>query len=72
MGADLKEEVCEPDRFQASKVPKIWKPKGEEPIKKRRHRQEELDEQKRTNPKTVCRGEESRTSSRAVDKNQMP
>ena len=69
---DLKEEECEPDLYQASRAPQIQNPEGEEPIEKNRHRREEQDEQKRTNPRTARRGEKSRTSHRPRDKSQMP
>ena len=69
---DLKEESCKPEKYKASRVPQIQNPEGEEPIEKSRHRREEQGGQKRTNPKTAHRGEESGTSSRAGDKNQTP
>ena len=58
---NLKEQGCELERYKASRVPQIQNPKGEEPIEKSRHRREEQDRQKRTNPKTAHRGEERGT-----------
>ena len=69
---NLKEEDCDPELSQASRAPQVKNPKGEEPIEKNRHRREEQDEQKRTNPRTARQGEKSRTSHRPRDKSQMP
>ena len=71
-GGDLEEEDRHPDLRQAIRAPQSKNPKREEPLEKDLHRQEELDKQMLTPPRTMRQREGSRTSSLAKSKSRTP